>query len=274
MEANWTDPLLFFIYSVAKPVAAALILVVMLQVVGGSASATFRSFVIVGTALWSIVLTGVAGLAMAVLDDRERYRMLKYAYVTPIDFWIFLLGRGVARLAVGFAGAAITLGIGIVAFGVRIDPLAVDWPLLVVATGMGVTAIVALGIIMAAVCIQTRQDSWRYPEAFAGSLYLLSAVVFPLAVLPTPIQAIGLATPLTWWIEAVRRALDPSIPSAIGGPGSLFATVTGKVIPSNADLLLALLATGAVVTLAAAVVFRVSSRRAKERGLLDRTTGS
>ena len=29
MEANWTDPLLFFIYSVAKPLASALILVVM-----------------------------------------------------------------------------------------------------------------------------------------------------------------------------------------------------------------------------------------------------
>ena len=29
MEANWTDPFLFFIYSVAKPLAAALILVAM-----------------------------------------------------------------------------------------------------------------------------------------------------------------------------------------------------------------------------------------------------
>jgi hypothetical protein len=29
MEANWTDPVLFFIYSVAKPVASALILVAM-----------------------------------------------------------------------------------------------------------------------------------------------------------------------------------------------------------------------------------------------------
>src|SRR6185503_8163652 len=35
MEANWTDPLLFFIYSVAKPVASALILVFMLEVISG-----------------------------------------------------------------------------------------------------------------------------------------------------------------------------------------------------------------------------------------------
>jgi hypothetical protein len=39
-------------------------------------------------------------------------------------------------------------------------------------------------------------------------------------------------------------------------------------------VLIALLATGALATLAAAWAFRVSSRRAKEHGLLDRTTGS
>jgi len=35
-----------------------------------------------------------------------------------------------------------------------------------------------------------------------------------------------------------------------------------------------LLATGALVTLAATVIFRASERRAKDRGLLDQTTGS
>jgi len=35
----------------------------------------------------------------------------------------------------------------------------------------------------------------------------------------------------------------------------------------------ALLATGALVTLVATVVFRASEGRAKDRGLLDRTTG-
>jgi hypothetical protein len=35
-----------------------------------------------------------------------------------------------------------------------------------------------------------------------------------------------------------------------------------------------LLATGAVATLGAVAVFRASDRRAKDRGLLDQTTGS
>jgi hypothetical protein len=45
----------------------------------------------------------------------------------------------------------------------------------------------------------------------------------------------------------------------------------------RADALLtvvALLATGAVATLAAIAVFRTSDRQAKDRGLLDQTTGS
>ena len=57
MEANWTDPLLFFIYSVAKPLASALILVVMLDVISGGAKPEYRAFVVVGSALWSFVLS-------------------------------------------------------------------------------------------------------------------------------------------------------------------------------------------------------------------------
>src|SRR5512140_3500716 len=93
MEANWTDPLLFFIYSVAKPVSSALILVVMLSIVAGPAAASLRPFVVIGTALWSLVTSGISGLAWSILDDRERYRMLKYIYVSPADFIVVLLGR-------------------------------------------------------------------------------------------------------------------------------------------------------------------------------------
>ncbi len=132
----------------------------------------------------------------------------------------------------------------------------------------------AIGVTLAAICLQTRQESWSYPEAVAGALFLVSGVVFPLAVLPTPVQVLGLVTPLTWWIEGVRHAVFPTGPSSIGGPGSLWQQVTGTISPEPLVIVGALLATGALVTLAAIGVFRVSEHRAKERGLLDRTTGS
>ena len=79
---------------------------------------------------------------------------------------------------------------------------------------------------------------------------------------------------MTWWVEGVRQALFPTGPSSVGGPGSLWADVAGTVAPDPTVIVVALLATGALVTLAATGVFRVSERRAKDRGLLDQTTGS
>jgi ABC-2 type transport system permease protein len=274
MEANWTDPVLFFIYSVAKPVSSALILVFMLEVISGGSRPDYRAFVVIGSALWSFVVSGIAGLAWSVLDDRERYRMLRYVYVSPSDFLVVLLGRGLARIAVGAMGALITLAVGVVALGVPFEPGRVDWPLLTIVMGLGIVAIVALGIVLAAVCLQTRQESWSYPEAASGALFLVSGAVFPLAVLPAPLQAVGLVTPLTWWIEGVRRALFPGGPGSIGGDGSFFESVAGLPTPTALTIVLALLATGAVATLASIAVFRASDRRAKDRGLLDQTTGS
>jgi ABC-2 type transport system permease protein len=274
MEANWTDPVLFFIYSVAKPVSAALILIVMLEVIAGATGHDYRGYVVVGSALWSFVISGIAGLAWSVLDDRERYRMLKYVYVSPSDFVTVLLGRGTARIAVGAMGAAITLVIGVVLLGVTFDPGVVDWLLLVVVMALGLEAIVVVGVILAAICLQTRQEAWSYPEAVAGALFLVSGAVFPLAVLPTPVQALGLANPLTWWLEGVRHALFPAGISSMGGTGSLYTELTGRASPDPVTVTVALLATGAVATLAATVVFRWSEHRAKDRGLIDQTTGS
>ncbi len=274
MEANWTDPILFFTYSVAKPVSSTLLLVAMLQVIAGASSQQYRSFVVVGSALWSFVMSGIAGLAWSVLDDRERYRMLKYVYVSPSDFLTVLLGRGTARIAVGAMGAVITLVFGIVLLGVPFDPFQVDWPLVVIVTMLGLGSIIAIGVLMAAVCLQTRQDAWSYPEALAGGLFLISGAVFPLSALPVALQALGLVNPLAWWLEGSRLALFPGGTSGIGGTGSLYTDLTGSLAPDGPTSVFALLVTGAVVTLVSAVVFRWSEHRAKDRGLIDQTTGS
>jgi ABC-type polysaccharide/polyol phosphate export permease len=129
-------------------------------------------------------------------------------------------------------------------------------------------------VLLAAVCLQARQESWSYPTAFAGALFLISGVVFPLAVLPYAVQLLGLVNPITWWLAAVRLAVVPDGPSSIGGTGSLWTAVTGTAAPDATTALCALFVTGSLVTLAAIAIFRSSERHARELGLLDRTTGS
>jgi ABC-2 type transport system permease protein len=171
-------------------------------------------------------------------------------------------------------GAGITLAAGVLVLGVPFNPGAVDWPLLLAVLVLGLITISALGVVMAAICLQTRQDSWTYPEAVAGALFLVVGAVFPLSVLPDPLQLLGLLSPLTWWIAGVRQALFPGGPSSIGGTGSAWLRLSGEVNPNDLQIVLVLLATGAVVTLASAILFRVGEGRAKDRGLIDRTTGS
>ena len=56
--------------------------------------------------------------------------------------------------------------------------------------------------------------------------------------------------------------------------GSLWTSVTGYAAPDAPTILIALFLTGAVSTLGATAIFRLSERRARDRGLLDQTTGS
>lgn len=274
VESNWADPVLFAIYSVIRPISSMLLLTVMVAVVGGSADAGARTFVILGSALWALLVAGLAGPAWSVLEDRERYRTLKYLYTSAATFLVLLAGRGSARLVTGLMGTFVAILFAVALLGLRIDPAVVDWPLLAVAMVLGLPPVLALGIVLAAVCLQTRQESWNYPDAFSGAMFLVSGVVFPLAVLPDPLQAVGLVNPITWWVAGVRLAILPHATSSIGGAGSLWTAVTGSSAPDPLTIVGALFLTGAMTTLVATAMFRGSERRARDRGLLDRTTGS
>jgi ABC-2 type transport system permease protein len=259
VESNWSDPFLFIVFTVAKPLAAALILVVMFQVITQGRGSSFLEFLVVGAALWNIVQGVMAGLVTTILEDRERYRMMKYVVVTPSSIFPFLLGRSLARVAGSVVAVFVTIAVGVVFLGVDLRP---DLVLLLPATFLGVTAVMALGIFMAGWCLQLRQEAWSYPEAIAGALYLVSGAIFPIDVLPAAIQPIAWAFPTTWWLEASRRGLvGHGWDGVIGGLSD--ATVIG------------LLALTTVVTLGLALgAFGWFLRRARQAGLLDMTTGS
>lgn len=259
IEANWSDPFLFAVYTMAKPLAAAMILVVMFQVITQGQSVEFLQFLIVGSALWNVVFGVMGGLVQSILEDRERYRMLKYVVVTPSSLFPFLLGRSVARVAASLVAVVLTLVVGVVFLGVELRP---NLLLLVPATLLGVTAVVALGVFMAGWCLQLRQEAWSYPEAIAGALYLVSGAIFPIDVLPGFLHPIALGSPTTWWLEASRRGLVGH-----GAPGMLESLGDGQV------LLFLVVSTAIVIPLALAA-FRWFMRRAREAGLLDMTTGS
>ena len=206
-----------------------------------------------------------------ILDDRERYRMLKYLYVSPSDFLTVLFGRGVARIGVGAMGAAITLAVGVLVLGVPFDLGRVDWLLLVVVmVARASPRSSRIGLILAAICMQTRQESWSLPGGGRrGAVPRDPGVVFPLAVLPAPVQAIGLADAA----DVVDRGHAARRSSRTRPGPSAGRAHCSRRSPGHAEsgrprtiVLVLLVDRGRVATLAAVAVFRLSDRRAKERG--------
>ena len=259
VEANWSDPFLFAVYTIAKPLAAALILVVMFQVITGGQGTEFLQFLIVGSALWNVVFGVMGGLVQSILEDRERYRMLKYIVVTPSSLFPFLLGRSLARVIVSFVAVALTLFVGVAFLGVRLQ---LDLLYLVPATVLGVLAVIALGVFMAGWCLQLRQEAWHYPEAIAGAIYLISGAVFPIDILPDFLHPVAYASPTTWWLEASRRGL-----LGHGSPGAI-----GEISDGMVMLFLAI-STAVAIPLGLAA-FAWFMKRARQAGLLDMVTGS
>lgn len=263
LETNWAGPLVFGLYVVLRPIASVLILVIMYSVItDGALEQPLFAYIYLGNALYLIVGQLVSGISNAVVEDRELYRMMKQIHTAPMNSYAYMLGRGVARAVVGGISVLITIGFGILLFPLPITLGGIDWPLLIVSSLFGLTAIAALGIILAAVNMVIPRHLGQIGDTVAGALYVVSGAIFPLDVLPSWLQPLGYAFPVTYWLEAARRAL-------LGPDAARFPSLANF---SNTDLV-TVLALGAIgMTSLSILIYRWALFEAKERGVIDMET--
>ncbi len=261
IQSNWTDPLLFFIYSVARPLGGTLILVFMFFVVAGGRRGEMLDFFVVGAAFWPLVVFTMQGVAWALLEDREHFKTIRYVYTSPIPFWAYLVGRGFALAAVGLSATLITIAVGILALRVPIGLSLERLPYLLVAFAFGVAGLLAVGMILAGAIFLVSGEAWRLPDAVGQALYLVCGAVFPVTVLPDWMEPVARIIPITYWLETMRRALLPA-----GAVRSLPQLSDGGVLGALA------LTTAAAVAVAG-LVYAVGLTRARRKGILDAATG-
>jgi len=263
IESNWTDPFLFAIYSIVRPLASAAILVVMYSVITqGDFTSPIFPYIYLGNAFYIYVGAVMAGISWAVIDDREHYKTLKYMYVAPIHIPIYLMGRGVARFIIGSISVLITIAFGALFLKVNIDLAEVNWLLFLAALLVGVVMLAMMGLLLAGVTLMVAHHVWFLGEGVAGALYLFSGAIFPLEVLPPFLRPVGYAMPITYWLELLRRSL-------VGSVAQAFPALSGL---SNAQLMGILLGLTLFFGLASSFVFRWCEHQARERGLIDMVT--
>lgn len=260
IESNWADPFVFAVYSLVKPLAGALILVFMYAVIAkdGLASPLFPA-VFVGNAAFLYVPAVLSGISWTIIDDREHYGMLKYVYTAPVNVFAYLVGRGVAKAVVATVAVVLMLLVGALALRLPIHLRTIDWGLLCAALLSGSAMLAFFGILLGGVTLITARHNYGIGEAVAGGLYLLCGVVFPLETLPGWLEVIGRAIPITYWLDAMRRAL-------LGSGTALLAGL------SDVALVAIILGSTAILAALSLAAFRLAERRARSRGLLDMQT--
>jgi ABC-2 type transport system permease protein len=263
IESNWTDPFLFAIYSIVKPLATAGILVVMYSIITkGNFNTPIFPYIYFGNAFYIYVGAVMTGISWAVIEDREHYKTLKYMYIAPIRIPVYWLGRGVARFLSGSIAVVITIAFGVLFLHVPLDLARVDWPLFIVSLFIGIAMLAMMGLILASITLLVAHHFFMIGEVVASALYLFSGAIFPLDVLPAWLRPVGFAVPITYWLELMRRSLSGSVAQA-------FPTLSRF---NNLQLIGILLGLSIVFGILSVFIFRFCDYRARERGLIDFVT--
>jgi ABC-2 type transport system permease protein len=244
-ETNWGSALQWVPYAVARPAIAA------------GRPAGYLEPAYVGNAFFQIVPALLGGVSLAVIEERERYQMLKYVVLAPRAAFPFLAGHAAARAILAFLGVAVLLAAGVAFLDIRFPSFHPG--LLAASLVLGFACLGALSFALAGISLLVARHGHFAAESVGGAFFLFSGAVFPADVLPAPLRAVAWASPVTWWLELVRRS---------------FGLTFGKGPSAVSDAsLLALLSALTLLTCAAGYAgWSLGFRRAKWKGLLDATT--
>jgi len=271
MESNWTEPGLFLIYSIIKPVAGAFILVLMSYValflgtgnqdLGKSAQ---FAYLFVGNAFFIYVANVLFGCFQVIQADREWYQTIRYVYMSPINFYTYIVGRAASKVLIATIATAVTLAFGVFALHINLTMSLWDIPLFFAVMMIGLLCIIAIGLCLAGLSFLTAKHTHGLAEGIPGLFYLFCGVIFPLSVLPGWGQSVGKALPITYWLEALRRLVLP---------GSQIAQVSTGLEQADLAVILALLVVStAFFFLLSILLFRLTEYLARKAGLVDMMT--
>jgi ABC-2 type transport system permease protein len=261
IESNWTDPFLFAIYSIVRPIASSLILVVMYYVITrGKTGLDLFAYIYVGNAFFMYVYNVLFGVSWVIHEDREHYQMIRYIYISPIKMYYYLFGRGIAKMILTTVAVIITIAFGMLVLKIPINLLTVNYPLLLFSVAVGIFIITCLGVLLAGITLVTAHHSFTLTEGMAGLFYLACGAIYPIDILPVWLQYLSKVLPLTYWLELIRRSiLGKSVSTTLAGY-------------SNFELISIMAVTTLVLALFSHYIYRSIEYIARKHGKIDQLT--
>jgi len=162
-------------------------------------SATFIVPGIVGILL-TITMTLIT--STAIVRERER-GTLEQLIVTPIGKTSLMLGKLVPFVLVGYVQMSVVLLLGVLVFDV---PVRGNVLLLYAMALVFIVASLGVGLLISTFA-RSQAQAMQLSFFFMLPNILLSGYIFPRAAMPEPAQWLGLALPLTYFLDVLRGVL-------------------------------------------------------------------
>jgi ABC-2 type transport system permease protein len=159
-------------------------------------------FIVPGVIGVLLTITMTLITSTAIVRERER-GTLEQLIVTPIGKTSLMLGKIVPFAMVGYVQMFVVLTLGRIIFDV---PVRGSLPLLFVLTAPFIIASLGVGLLISTIA-RSQAQAMQLSFFFLLPNILLSGYIFPREAMPLPAQLIGLALPLTYFLEVLRGIL-------------------------------------------------------------------
>ncbi|MFJ3876109.1 ABC transporter permease [Streptomyces sp. NPDC090077] len=166
----------------------------------------YISYIAPGVMSWGVANAAVFGIAFTLMQWR-RDDLLRLVRLSPTPLTTVLASRYVLALVIGVVQAAVFIAVAMLpGFGLELDG---RWPLVLPALGLGITAFMAIGVIVG--------NYARTPEAVAAiancmmvPMAFLSGSFLPLDMMPSWLRTVSQVLPLRYLNDAASGALTGS----------------------------------------------------------------
>ncbi|WP_217184779.1 ABC transporter permease [Streptomyces sp. AC495_CC817] len=163
--------------------------------------------VLAGFAAYLLFQVGLINLPQILVTEREEGVLLRLR-ATPGGIPAYLVAKCLLVVVVAVGTLALLLAAGALLVDGPLPRGPGDWLTLLWVTTLGLLAVVPLGAAIGAVLPNPREALALIMLPTMG-LLLTSGVVFPITMLPVPVQQVAAVFPLKWMAQGVRSALLP-----------------------------------------------------------------
>jgi ABC-2 type transport system permease protein len=253
IKRYWTWELVWLVYSIADSLAVSFIGLGVQKIGGGTAtnnSSYLVLYLLIGTLVWRF-LSSIFYWITEVISIERWEGTIEYTLMAPIRRITHMAGQTFFAVAYSLVFTGVIMAVTAAIFHIDLSAANLLGGLLVLMAGS--LSFIGIGMMASVLPLLFPERGQQMTHVFIAVLLLVSGVYYPVDVLPGYLQSIAVASPATYVLTGVRRALLENLPT-----GQLWQYIWPALLIGCA-----LIPTGLWV-------FRQAERYAKRTGKLHR----